>query len=240
MTMHTRNHGDRLFEILAASEPEAQFQASELAGCADCRLELEECLTLEHELGELAVAERREIAAARAVALDAEPGRAELALAARIRPPRVAAAQTTNVPRPPRTLPWAILGTAAAAALLLLLTPERPPPVDPATAAGSPAKLGDRLVPTHPLGEVETYAPFEWDAELSAAGWFRVEVLGTDADWNGAPIRSPRLREASWQPTAEELARMPASIRWRVELHHDSNARDVLDASSARARLQQP
>jgi hypothetical protein len=64
------------------------------------------------------------------------------------------------------------------------------------------------------------YGRFRWKAETLEGVTFEVLVYDASRPDATEPIvRSPRVRTTSWEPTAEQRARMPDRIRWVVLLH---------------------
>lgn len=75
--------------------------------------------------------------------------------------------------------------------------------------------LGAPLETIAPRGRVANFDEFEGRGPRPAGGFFRISVFAPGV---ATPLLvSPPLDTPRWRPTAEELARLPATIEWRLE-----------------------
>ena len=176
----------------------------------------------------------------RAQEVDAAPGDAEAALAAYasrdVPDARVPTSMPDAMPKR-RQGPVRRTWIAAAAVLVFAYLAQTfwlDTPRDPSTTAGD-VLLGPGVQLVHPRGEVDEYAPFDWNAEGPDGGFFVVRVR--DLDDPSFELVSPRLTEGPWTPDqASELA-WPARIRWTVEFYSGKGVLDPEWIHSASARL---
>lgn len=73
---------------------------------------------------------------------------------------------------------------------------------------------GDEVLPTSPIGDVESFGVFEWTGPTRPGSWYEVVVL--DERGEIEITRSERVRTNRWEPKPDETARFPAVIRWKV------------------------
>jgi hypothetical protein len=235
MTRHEADDHAALLEewLTGAQDPRTGFDSSELAGCDECRSEVEAHLALLDDLERLGRLEREGMAAA--AELDVEPGRAEAVLRAHIE--GTAARSTTRGPAR-RTLRWGWLAAAAlvlVAGLRLVLGPGAD---DGARDNRGGVLLGGDAELTHPRGAVDAFAPFAWEVERPPGGYFLVRVTALD-ETGGARFeeRSPRLEEPTWSP---DTTGWPDEIRWTLEVYRGTGFGTVLGAYEATARRTGP
>ena len=182
-----------------------EFEASEFAGCGECRRLVNDHVRLLGDLQELGDDERESITASDQVV--APPGRAEQALRDHIR--------ATTTSRSKRNWVLALSGLAAAVLALLIFVPNRE-----ATQVRDNRVLGPESGLLHPVERVESYVPFRWNVQCPAGGHFIVRVEG-----DGFELASERLYESEWSPT--DAIDWPSKIRWTLEVYRSSGPGDV-------------
>ena len=226
MSLHRREHHEEALAALltaddAAGRTRVAFEASPLARCAECRGRYEQHAELAQRLDALGRLEEDDLAATLA-APPVEPGPAEEALRQRLasgaRPARA------------RRAPWGWIAAAVAAGLALVLwlrrveRPREPGPI-----------LGSGIVTVHPVGEVDSFAPFTWEHAGSGAGWYRVIVMPAGSETT--PTDSGALRTTSWNPEPAVMAAWGDEIRYRVEVYGGAGGSSFLDSVGAWAKL---
>jgi len=197
--------------------------AAQIEGCAVCRERLAALAAVADRLrtsGELQ----------RSVLRDAQqragaPG--EERVAAVVRPPAPAPAR-----RAPRV--WARLAAAALVCALAWLW----------WHSGTAPSRGDLFLGSEaagelsPQGTVAEFGTFTWKADLPPGGSFRVSIFDASDTLHTKPlVRSDNLGQPSWTPTPQQLALLPDSIYWEVEvLDAFQQPQDVLPGSASRSR----
>lgn len=195
--LHGSEHDARLAEALARRD--ASGIEALLASCGECREQWESLKALGRDLDR----------AGREFELDrttpTEPGPPGEVLAAI----RLARGDARAAKRRPMTLVWWV--TALAAALVLIFW------FRGRAGAGDEQELvmGVGLEALAPRGLVESFAQFEGKGDRPSGGFFRISVFAPGS--SEALVVSPSLDAPRWQPTAEELARLPTRIEWRLE-----------------------
>jgi hypothetical protein len=204
----TSHDHDALLQALASGDldPGDERARDELARCAECRAEAEVMLARIRRLEAAAEEQRRDLAAASALA--SAPGEDGVA--------RLLASLAGAQPRPRRVPRLALL---AAAALLLAAagwwfargTGEAPP------APGVGAEyLGAPLHGLVPSGTDQSFDEFRWDYDQGHDDGFVLRVY--DADGTGVPLLEVGpLRTQTWTPTPAQRDLLPDRIVWEVE-----------------------
>lgn len=230
MSAHERDrHGERLDELLARSpDPQASFEASALADCAECRELADELRSIERRLEHMAASERQGLAAYAAETRDVRPGPAEAHFEQLVR--GELARQPDGSAEPARPRRWAWLVAAAALVLVPLLWRPWTQVADPMLGAGL----------LRPIGEVQgsRYGPFEWDVSRPDNGWFEVTVEYLTEDGVRKETSSGRILEPRWLPDPEIERLWPDHIRWRLETYGGSGSMPdgTQSASASRSR----
>lgn len=184
-------------------------------------------------------ASERERSAELAAAREPAPGE-EAALRALAEAPLAAATPESSGARPPslRTIVLAGLAAAAAFAALVALGALGRFVQSPGDAGEVPGGLyvgSTTCRAVSPVGAVDAYAPFLFEAEVPEGGYAQVAVWGADDPVGAQPrLVSEELAEPSWWPTSDELAELPDAIRWQVRVY--TWDRTQIDEASATAR----
>jgi len=210
-------HGEhlaRLEEVLYAGDGDARerFEASGLAACAQCRAALEEHAVLAGDLAALSADERAGLRAAEA--LEAEPARAEEAFRAHV------LADLGQDPSDHTGRRGLLVAILAAAAVLVVMAFDL---FRPSSDEDGDRVLGDPALLVHPVGTVDAFAPFRWEVELPANGWFVLHVSGEDLE-----LESPRLYGKEWTPPEGPV--WPQKIRWTLEVYRGTGQGDLIES----------
>ncbi|MCP3919744.1 MAG: hypothetical protein GY711_29775 [bacterium] len=209
MTAHDPEHERALDRILASDhDPWRAFRSSPLAPCHACARIVGGVLATEARVAD---AGRRERANLASLARERTgEGRAERGLRAHIR-----TRESPDGAAAPHRRPWGGLLALAAASVLVWGKPHDPLPIDvpdPVLSAGA-------VELAHPVGSVEGYSPFEWEATLPSGGWFEVRVHVDEAGRPGALLGgSGRLEATRWEPSVSESSAWPEHIVWTLEV----------------------
>ena len=227
MSGHDENHERSLEQLMGAGGGlRADFASSALGDCPICRQRVEEALAIEDRLLRAREQERSLAVDLRRQAADGREGRAEAFLREHVG----ASARSAS-----RRARWLIAGGTIAAGLLIWLSfvARETDPLD--GLSNEPMGVGITLV--HPVDAVDVYAPFQWQCELPAGGWFEVRVFEEVDGFAGTPLaESGRLGESTWQPDAAIMEGWPDSIVWTLEVFTGANASDSGTPIVARAR----
>ena len=220
---HDPTHAVRLEEILLqAEEPLAALAASELSGCADCRLELEQHQVLESRLARVAAEE----AAALAEARRAGPARgaAEQALEAHL-----GLSSQPSKGRLLRLAPW--LALAAALLIWFNLPEDRQPDF-------RDLPLDSELVLV-PQGVVSSLSEFRWNLPLPPGAWYEVRVHAEGAAGEPGTLlaESGALSEQRWSPEPATVPSWPTRIIWILELRRGPLETQLLERYVSSAQL---
>ncbi len=225
MSQHSPEH-EALLERLFLGEQSRDDSAARqvLAQCPECRVRWEELDHLTRSLD--AAGEEEHVVLRQASSADSQDrvGRTIRGIAREL-PPR----------GPSRIAPWPIMVVLAAGVILAISAwswwePEGDPPAE--------VFLGPQtIVCTSPVGEVESFAPFQWQGERLASGWYQLKIQGaspqSDFEWI-----EDRLSEPAWNPSDELLSRLPTSIWWEVRRFDDSS--QLVSSGSGQARRKNP
>jgi hypothetical protein len=238
-------HEPVLIELLAddATQAEAAFARSELAGCDVCREIAEEHVELARKLDGLGGDEREVLVSAETEAV--EEGAAEGALRALIES-ETSAPSASPGPMPetratgPRSISSKLLTWVAAAAAVLLVVLFVPRGGDDPVHPGPGPILGPGDGTMNPEGEVEDFSSFTWTHELPEGGWFKVWVYREgEGDLLEDVGESPRLEENAWRPPAEVHEAWPDDIIWKLDVSSGIGG-DVLDGGYSSAQRSSP
>lgn len=222
MSSHANHEQELIDLVVTAVDLRAEFDQSQLAQCHDCRQIVEEHLMLVTDLANLHRAEAADLEAA--TQLQVESGRAEQALRELIQGESKGASSQS----------WRFLAVAAALLLALfagwrLFPGETSPPHEAQF-------MGDSEVLRHPLGTVDTFAPFEWEVKAPPGGHFVIEILNDTEDAAGESIhRSDWLQGNQWTPPGD--LKLPEAIQWNLEVYQATNSSESSDTYSAWAKL---
>ena len=125
--------------------------------------------------------------------------------------------------------PLLVLAPLAAAALALLVfrgvlfgPGDAPGPGDGPRVdePGIGLPLGESIRLIAPIGEVESYGTFRWEADLPPGGWYTLQIWAERrAPDKRALIEKTDLAESTWTPSAEELESLPGRIEVQVRVH---------------------
>lgn len=205
-------HRRRLRAILVSgNDARGAFEASELSRCVECREVVEDHVRLLSDLEDLGSEERAMLGAASRI--EAPPGRAEAALRAHV------LAQVTGAP-PRAAAPVSRRWLAVAAGALVIALALRS--FGTRTRGEEPGGvLGDETRLLHPVGPVESYAPFRWNVVPPEGGYFVLRVEG-----EGFALESERVYGREWTP--REPPEWPVKIRWTLEVHRASGPGDLV------------
>jgi len=136
------------------------------------------------------------------------------------------ATEAAAAPRPRRWPAWIALA-AAAAVVLFLLRPWETGPAGP-RGPGRTLEGSGALADLDPHDEVGAYGRFSWRCDAGKNDWFVVEVF--PAEGGERVLASRELGGTEWTPTPDELARLPAEIRWVVLWHRADGSTDTAEA----------
>jgi hypothetical protein len=221
---HGERHETMLGEILfGPGDPYEALRASEVAGCEQCRAELEALLATRARLESAGRGARETVAAASAIRGAPGEERSTAALRQRL---------TESAARAPRSTPRARvwIALAAAAAIAVVLWRWSGTSSDPRDSH----MLGpEALVAVEPVGRVAEWKAFRWTGKLPERGWFLVLLRGTSDDGQAWRQESPHLREPQWSPAT--TAGWPRAIEW--EVHSFTASGEPFDSCSAQASL---
>lgn len=213
MSPHDDHRDQLLQDVLVGDRDENCPEVQKLlAECEDFRARLQEFRELAGELDE-AVAIREEIVAKAQTDPEA-PGSDQVADILR----REAGLGGGAPPQQPwyyRGVPL-LVGLAAIATLTIWVWKpfsETPLPRDPDVILG--AAVAECL---RPVGQVSSFAPFEWKLGNKTVEW--VEVFVYPAGSSETPLaRSGEISESRWEPEHAEISRWPQEIEWVVKAY---------------------
>lgn len=210
---HLREHEDRLAAVVAGdASPDV------LAECAQCRARWSELASVVAVLEADAAVERAVIADARAHSAVRGEDEALAALRA-----RMGGAPQRTARRSPAFAILASLAAVLAVAWTAWMV-ARPKEHAPDVTLG-----GSALECLKPRERVDAYGEFRWSGALPPGGWYDIAVYAAEDAPGSLPRASAtQLEDARWTPTNDEIAKLPASIRWIVQ------SRDATGAPAAR------
>jgi len=218
VSVHGPQHEERLASLLSGERDAADPDCARwLAECAPCR-ERWTALRGTCERLEQAAAERRaHLAELRSV--KSAPGEERIAAALRRLAEEEPPAQARSVQRIDRGSRRWLLAFAAAAVLAGVWIAARfrdRAPVPERTWLGS-----ERLRLIAPVGDVHSFERFEWSYDGAATSYTLRVFEARGAEPGARLIEKERLKETTWTPAAEDLAKLPRSIVWEVEALDD-------------------
>ena len=90
--------------------------------------------------------------------------------------------------------------------------------------------LGESIRLLEPIGEVEAYGTFRWEADLPPGGWYTLQIWAERRAPGKQPlIVEPDLTEPTWTPSAEQLESLPGRIEVQVRVHAAGGTSDQSD-----------
>ncbi len=194
----------------------------------ELREEYEKLLRLQRGL-DRASALRNKILESAAAAPDEAPS-AELEEFIRQRMTASEESQSPAMNAPRRGWAMALL----AAGLLAMVAIWQWPADNPSPSQNPPTVMGGAFRDLQPEGTVEEYSQFDWTYDDPDRDHFRVRVYASEAGLADSPIlESPPLTETTWTPTASQLQKLPASIRWEVHAMDGGGASRSSSAAQA-------
>ena len=232
MSDMSREHDELIAKLAAAEDPWAVLRGERIDDPA-LLAELEALVRLLDAAG---AHEREEVEAACVESEQVPPdlvANTLRSLAAEARPdaasgPREARPTGGDSGSAPRVLAW-LAGLAAAAFVVWSVVGLRD------TGSGEVMLGSEALGLVRPVGEVERYAPFEWEGRLPTNGYFVVELLSSESSPIPPAHTSSQTELHTWTPSAAVLSELPDSIDWRVQVFDASG--QVVDTAFGSARL---